>query len=241
MIDRIVQMYDAFMAMPIEGQIITGAGALVVIAATRTVWKIAYPVRWTVASTLRVGAWVLNPRRRRSGKVDFNTVPEFDLSNKKKATITYAYYADTDAVRGLTGEQMTRLSAAVAHHSLPLNGGLTEERYRRQSMNNVEEVTPTSSVVPFDFSTEQRAAAAYEYYASDNVAPTLSEKQMELIADAIEVYSLVGNGGLGREKKRRIMRQKMAEVEQASRAPVTVEVQQVEPIQQRQASMENVA
>tara|TARA_R110000822_G_scaffold88608_10_gene205226 strand:- start:1048 stop:1773 length:726 start_codon:yes stop_codon:yes gene_type:complete len=241
MIDRIVQMYDAFMAMPIEGQIITGAGALVVIAATRTVWKIAYPVRWTVASTLRVGAWVLNPRRRRSGKGDFNTVPEFDLSNKKKAAVTYAYYAGTDAIQGLTQEQMTRLNAAVDHYSLPPNGGLSAERYRRQSMNSAEGVTPTSNVVPFDFSTEKKATTAYEYYASDDVAPTLSENQIELIDDAIQVYGLAGNGGLTREKKRRIMRQKMAEVEQASRAPVTVEVQQVEPVQQRQASMENVA
>tara|TARA_R110002096_G_scaffold81468_1_gene190052 strand:- start:672 stop:1205 length:534 start_codon:yes stop_codon:yes gene_type:complete len=177
MIDRIVQMYDAFMAMPIEGQIITGAGALVVIAATRTVWKIAYPVRWTAASTLRLSAWLIHPRKR-------------------KAT-------------------------------------------SRQVASN--------DIVPFDFSTKEKAKAAYAFYAGTDMVQTMSVDQMDLLSEAFELYNLRGNMGLTNEKNRRQMQekmdhlQKMAEVEQASRAPVTVEVQQVEPIQQRQASMENVA
>ena len=241
MIDRIVQMYDAFMAMPIEVQVITSAGALVVIAATRTIWKIAYPVRWTVASTLRVGAWVLNPRRRRANNnnttdqngVDMNTPPVFDLSDKKKTKRTYAYYGGTSAIRLLTIEQMNLLGWAIDRHGIRGNGGLTAERERREDNPHREVVS--SSVPAFDFSTEERATSAYEYYASDDVAPTLSQNQIDLILEAIHIYGLAGNGGLTREKNRRIMRQKMAEVEQASQAPVTVETQQ------RQASMENVA
>jgi len=176
MIDKMTQLYTAFMNMPLEGQIVAGVCAVVVLAAMRTVWKVLFPVRWTISTLFRLVAFVMNPRRRTA---------------KAKA-----------------------------------------------------ETKDGASVVPFDFSTRENAQAAYDFYAGTDVVQTLSAGQMEIISEAITLYSLEKNGGLGRERDRRKMQEKIRQLQLGAQAS-TVEPQpepkaEVE-VQKFQAATENVA
>ncbi|MEE8114328.1 MAG: hypothetical protein V3T23_08225 [Nitrososphaerales archaeon] len=134
MIDKITQLYDAFMAMPMEGQIITGIGALVTIAALKTIWGMFLPIRWLAASTLRVCAWVMHPRKRRAKDqkvaVAEQMVP-FDFSDKKTAQAAYNFYSKPDVVQGLSSEEMEIVSEAIELFNLSKNGRMTAELDRR--------------------------------------------------------------------------------------------------------------
>lgn len=148
---RAGQYYTGFINLPIEGQVIGGVGLIIVIAAIKNVWGMLYPVRWTAASLLRVAAFLMNPRKRKSKKTDSversaTDIIPFNVSNKKKTIRTYGFYGGTVAVQKLTDDQMEVLSAAIIKFDVGGNGGLTAERCRRDELQRPPQVVDTSAL-----------------------------------------------------------------------------------------------
>jgi hypothetical protein len=58
--NSIVQYYEQFQQLPSEQQYLILAGILLAISATRTIWKLLFPIRWIVSKLLKCVAWILH-------------------------------------------------------------------------------------------------------------------------------------------------------------------------------------
>lgn len=81
---------------------------------------------------------------------------------------------------------------------------------RKRKVKTTEAVDDVSKSVPFDFSTKEKAQAAYTFYAGTDAVQMLSDEQMKVISEAIDVYRLEGHGGLTTENERRKMQKRIA-------------------------------
>lgn len=240
-ISKFNELGTAFVAMPVEYQVVAGIGGLVVIAAARNVWGMLKPVRWTVSTALRAVAFVFHPRKRtprvssrqpgvtlnESGNgfaITASTADEFyDLvayyggrHEKRRKALSYEQLCQlrdiSDAVIEGVGGRADYLPKGMWKKYLPIK----EERLRREEEQNVRQsLMQTQSsqisgaapvglrVVPFDFSTEEKAQAAYDFYAGTEVVQMLTPEQMDIISEAIDHFGLKKNSGLTAEKQRR--------------------------------------
>ena len=218
LIEKAGQYYTGFTHLPIEGQVIAGAGMLVLLAALRNLWRMLYPVRWTAASLLRIAAFLVQRKKRKTKKTDVGQVVAdiipFDISNKKKTIKTYAFYGTTPAVQNLTDHQINVLEAATVKFKIKGHGGLGPERRRRDDARKLLiQKMVVKTIPPFDLSNEAKAQVTYDYYAHVDVAHTLTDAQMELIGEAVKLYGLDKHNGLTVERQRRHMAQKAAELQ----------------------------
>lgn len=55
------EIIETFLALPTEYKIVAGVGGLVLVSAAKNVWGFIKPVRWSLASILRLTAWPLYP------------------------------------------------------------------------------------------------------------------------------------------------------------------------------------
>jgi hypothetical protein len=96
-VERINTLYATVMALPVEGQVAIGIGALVIVALARNIWKLLYPVRWVAATTLRGGAWALCRRKRvaRQAPANPSPAPNFDV----RTTRAFIHMITPTAVR----------------------------------------------------------------------------------------------------------------------------------------------
>ncbi len=62
-ITRVGELYQGFINASTEIQVVSVIGMLVCAAAAKNVWSILHPIRFGVAYTLRIVAWVFCPRK----------------------------------------------------------------------------------------------------------------------------------------------------------------------------------
>lgn len=91
---------------------------------------------------------------------------------------------------------------------------------RKRKAKTTTATDDVSKSVPFDFSTKEKAKAAYAFYAGTDAVQMLSDQQMNIMSEAVNVYDLRGNGGLTTERARRKMQQRIDAL-QTTAEPVT--------------------
>jgi len=104
---NLIEIYHTIVELPVEYQVVLGIGALVVLAAIRNMWGILFPLRWAVASLLRVVAFLLHSRKRQK-RLKLNQdaainyaiaaspaqqVSQLAVGNKEEFIKTAKYYA----------------------------------------------------------------------------------------------------------------------------------------------------
>ena len=219
-IERLGQYYTGFINLPLEGQIICGIGAVVVLSAFKNVWKLLFPVRWGAATLLRTAAFLVSPGKKKVKVRGNSDILPFDLSNKKKTKKTYEYYTWEPRVYDLTDEQLNDLDAAVFNFEIRGNGRIGKERRRRgQIVDNEPAPSRELTPPPFDVSSKKKAQAAYDYYAGTPAVREITEAQMTILSKAVTTYGIEGNYGLSNERKRRELLRDVAKLENPSPAP----------------------
>lgn len=159
LLQRANQYYVGFVNLPIEGQVVCGIGAVVVLAAVKNVWGILYPVRWTAASLLRIAAFLMHPRKKKQkSNVDtegrkgiFNGEKEqtpFDVSSKQRFVATVKSYKG-NRVRELSDAQIDLLfNAATIYdyrtrvsydHRIGLMKNVVSEKDRRSKEEKIRQ------------------------------------------------------------------------------------------------------
>ena len=126
------QLYEGFLVMPVEYQVVVSAGLLIALAALKNIWSMLYPVRLATASLLRSVAFVIHPRKKKvrvsvAKKVVDNEVPRtgffprsappaFELDTVEKFYAVVEYYGDTgnsEELKALSYPQLQLLKKAA--------------------------------------------------------------------------------------------------------------------------------
>jgi len=128
------QLYEGFLVMPVEYQVVVSAGLLIALAALKNVWGMLYPVRLAAASLLRSVAFVIHPRKKakkepnlfkikviedqpiKTGIFSPNVAPPFELDTVSKFYAVVNYYSDSsnkEALKSLEYSQLQLLKKAV--------------------------------------------------------------------------------------------------------------------------------
>lgn len=129
MMEKFNQLYVGFVNLPIEGQVVSGVGALVVLAALKNLWSLLYPARWGIATSLRGLAYAIHPRGRqpktnnpKATKAPKFHAPVWDLSTNESLRDVVLYYGSKNNVATLSKEQMTAIINVSASSKFKKNG-----------------------------------------------------------------------------------------------------------------------
>lgn len=168
-LNSIQELFNNFMAAPLEQQAIMGLGTLVALGISRSVWQLIGPVRWVLATAMVIGARIVH---NRSGNPPifqgFNIrglfgrgerqEPVFDVTTKRRHRETVRNFAkSTKLAESLTLNQLKLIRDAAEAYGVskklfmdPVNDAYADAVAAQKVQGMVSRATDDSPVAKTD-------------------------------------------------------------------------------------------